>query len=237
MVSRSRRRIILGFVILFATTALVLARWQWQRHVARRQSNVTMLGARTLSPIDLDTATPSQTLDGRRVTVRGQFDPARQILLRGRVHRSAPGLHVVTAFRATQSRLPIWVLRGFVNSPDAATPPATIPEPPQGEMILNGMAFAIPATGDSGQPLRAGALTFRRLDRTVLAEELDGSPDFYVMQSDGGTLPLVEPPSLDTGPHLSYAIQWVGIALAIAAFGVIVVRPAGRARLRPDGIP
>jgi cytochrome oxidase assembly protein ShyY1 len=44
-------------------------------------------------------------------------------------------------------------------------------------------------------------------------------------------------PTLDDGPHLSYAIQWFAIAAAIAAFGVIVMRRGGRASPRPRAAP
>jgi cytochrome oxidase assembly protein ShyY1 len=40
-----------------------------------------------------------------------------------------------------------------------------------------------------------------------------------------------EPPLLDEGPHLMYAVQWFGIAVAVVAFGIIfVLRGGGSAR-------
>ena len=40
-----------------------------------------------------------------------------------------------------------------------------------------------------------------------------------------------EPPPLSEGPHLMYAVQWFGIAGAVAAFAVIFIWRGTRARV------
>ncbi len=47
-----------------------------------------------------------------------------------------------------------------------------------------------------------------------------------------GRLVPISPPELTNGPHLSYAIQWFGIALAALVFGVIFLW-----RDRPGSVP
>ncbi len=127
------------------------------------------------------------------------------------------------------------MLRGFVYTPDGVTPPDTIPAPASGTVSVDGIAYRLPETDNGGQPIQTGGMrTYRRLDRIALDALLPDALDLYVIQSGDqsgpGRLPTAEPPVLDDGPHLSYALQWFGIALAIAAFGVIVVRRDGRAR-------
>jgi cytochrome oxidase assembly protein ShyY1 len=167
------------------------------------------------------------------VLARGRFEAANQFLLRGRVHDAAPGLEVVTAFRLAGSEAVLWVMRGFVTSPDATTIPP-LPPPVEREVTIAGQALPIPATDDGGQPLVRGPdTTWRRLDRVTLAQRAPGGFDSYLLlagdSTGAGRLPTVAPPQLDDGPHLSYAIQWFGIALAIAAFGVIALRRGDRA--------
>lgn len=242
-VSRSLRLLVLVMIAALSIGALLLARWQLERLDTRRAANQTLLEARNQPPLDLSlTGIDASTVVGRRVIARGSFDPSQQILLRGRVHRAAPGLHVVTAFRIDGTRSIIWVLRGFVSAPDGATPPVDVPSPTAGPVTVEGIAFALPVTDDGGQPLQHDrGLTYRRLDRGVLTARSSSMVDAYLMLAGDaggpGGLPTVEPPTLDDGPHLYYAIQWFGIALAIAAFGVIVIRRDGRASPPPRAAP
>ena len=125
---------------------------------------------------------------------------------------------------------------------DAATPPDSVPLPTPGSVAVRGVLLAIPETSDSGQPLdRLGRTTYRRLDRTVAAARLPGSPAYYLLLDGDSTGPGglrgVVPPSLEDGPHFSYAVQWFCIAIAILAFGVIALRRADPARARPPLAP
>jgi cytochrome oxidase assembly protein ShyY1 len=227
-VSRTRRAVLLVTVATVALTAIQLGRWQLRRLETRRASNAELLAARALPPLDLSTS-DSAPVAGRQLIARGTFLRDGELLLRGRVHREAPGLHVMTPFRVAGSDRPLWVLRGFVGSPDATTRPDSIPAPVAGEVTITGLAMVMPATDDAGQPVIRGAdTTWRRFDRAVAAARLPGSAPVY-LQLEGeaggpGGLPSVVPPALDEGPHLSYAIQWFGIALAAIAFGVIALR-------------
>ena len=128
-----------------------------------------------------------------------------------------------------------------VTSPDATTIP-TLPEPAPGEVTLTGLALSIPTTTDAGQPLIRGRdTTWRRLDRGTLARRTPNTLPIYLLLAGDtagpGRLPSVEPPRLDDGPHLSYALQWFGIAIAIAAFGVIALRRGDRGSAPPLAAP
>jgi cytochrome oxidase assembly protein ShyY1 len=239
-VSRTLRAALAVLIVGFATTALFLGRWQLERLQSRRAANAALLEARALPPLELTAAGPAP-LPGRRLRVWGSFDTANQLLLRGRVHDAAPGLEVVTAFHLAGSQAVLWVLRGFVTSPDATTIPQ-LPPPIPGEVTLSGLAFAVPTTADGGQPLIRGRdTTWRRLDQGTLARRTPGTFDSYLLLAGDSTgpggLPTVEPPVLDDGPHLSYAIQWFGIALAIVAFGIIVLPRGDRESAPPRAAP
>jgi surfeit locus 1 family protein len=87
-----------------------------------------------------------------------------------------------------------------------------------------GIAFRQPDSGVKGEPMEEGGqLTWRRVDLAALRKRLPYPLESYVvLQTPDSTLPRLprrdDPPSLDDGPHLSYAIQWFGFA-AIALIG------------------
>ncbi|MES2124711.1 MAG: SURF1 family protein [Gemmatimonadota bacterium] len=238
--SRTRRTAFALLIVTLATTALLLCRWQLHRLWARRASNGAILTARALPPLDYRGGL-TQPVPGRRLLARGQFEPGDQMLLRGRVHDQAPGLEVATAFRIAGSETVLWVLRGFVASPDAATIP-DVPTPTPGEVTITGLTLAVPTTSDSGQRLVRGSdTTWRRLDQAVIADRTPSALPVYLLLDGGeggpGRLPAVDPPVLDDGPHLSYALQWFGIALAILAFGIIAWRRADPGSAQPPAAP
>lgn len=238
--SRTRRIALLSLLVVLSASALLLCRWQLRRLVARRAQNSVLQAARALPPLDLTTSVAGP-MPGRRLRVRGSFVAGAEITLRGRVHDAAPGLEVATAFRVSGSESTVWVLRGFVTSPDAATIPP-IPPPTPGDVTIEGLALPIPVTTDGGQPLvRGNDTTWRRLDRDLLRQRTPTTFDVYLLLSGDeagpGKLPSVLPPTLDDGPHLSYALQWFGIALAIAAFGFIALRRGGRASVPHRAAP
>jgi cytochrome oxidase assembly protein ShyY1 len=149
---------------------------------------------------------------------------------------------VVTPLQLTDSAGVLWVVRGFVRSPDAATPPAVIAAPDSGEVTVTGLAIEITSKADSGKPLRRPTGTsWARLDGGALHALAAGTLPFALQLAGDSTgpghLPLTPPPELTNGPHLSYAIQWFGIALAAIVFGVIFLRRGGPGSTPPLEAP
>jgi surfeit locus 1 family protein len=119
------------------------------------------------------------------------------------------------------------VNRGFVPSPDALTvAPDSLHEP--GLVTVEGIA--LPLGSGTGEPLQhGGRTTWARLDREELRPRLP-FPIYpvYLRQLPDSTLPRfprrLEPPALDDGPHLSYAIQWFAFALIALVFAAVIAR-------------
>ena len=222
-----RRTLLLILTVAAAAGAVALSAWQMRRLHARRAANAAVLAGRDLPPLDLGEALRTGTsIDGRRVTARGQFTASREVLLRGRVQSETPGLQVASPFALTTGQW-IWVLRGFVPSPDAFTPPDSTPAAPADTVLIEGVIFPFPVTADSGAPRLIGRdTTWQRLDREAMVARLPGAPPFVLHRTGDtihGGLPPVPLPAMDDGPHLSYAIQWLGIAAAILTFGYLMV--------------
>jgi len=217
--------VLIGIVTLSAAVCARLGLWQLDRLQERQAANAAAMARRALPPVLLNTTSERPLVD-RRVSARGMFDHAHQVVLRGRVYRESPGVYVVTPLRLNGSDSAVLVNRGFVPAPDALTVSLdTLDEP--GEREVTGIAQPIPASADSGTPLvRGGRITWKRLDLAALRARLPYPMlDIVIIEtpdSDSTGFPRrLEPQPLDNGPHLSYAIQWFAfgtIALVGGAF-------------------
>jgi surfeit locus 1 family protein len=178
----------------------------------------------------------------RRMVVTGKYDPAGDIVLRGRSSDGNPGVHLVTPLLVPHVPQALLVNRGWVPSPDAATVD-TRPYAEPGTRTVVGLLMEVPRnTRAGGQPAEtrvAGkrVTTWRRLDLDVLRR---GSPrpilPLYLQQlPDSGAAATARPPvrvppaELDNGPHLSYAVQWFSFA-AIGIIGLVIVFVRNRRR-------
>jgi surfeit locus 1 family protein len=206
-----------------------MASWQVSRLEARRRANAAALAQRDLPTIDLEDGSNAGSLENRRVRLEGHYDRDHPILLRQFFHEGAPGVRVVMPLIPIQGDTATLVLRGFLPAPDAMRVDLNLlPDP--GRVLVQGVAFRIPATTDSGGRLEdRGLITWRRLDRGEVSRFLPYPVrDIYVIQEGaeptGGRMFRLEPPPLDDGPHLSYAFQWTAFGVTALVVGAILAR-------------
>lgn len=220
----------LVLVAFFAVVALVCARlgvWQVHRLRERRAANTIALAARSAPALRLRVGMlESDNLINRRIEAVGRYDLSREVILRGRTYEGSPGVEVVSPLLLEGGRGAVLVDRGFVPAPDAVTAEIdSLREP--GEIRVRGIALAVPSGG--GAPLvRRGRTTWSRLDLDALRSRLPYSvAPVYLRQLPDSTLPRfprrLEPPPLDDGPHLSYAIQWFAFSVMAVVFGGVVL--------------
>jgi surfeit locus 1 family protein len=225
----------LSLIAVFTVAALVCLRlgiWQLSRLRERRAANAVASQAREAPPVQLDAqSTGNTSLIDRHVTATGRYDHAREILLRGRVYQGVPGVEVITPLVFQGGRTAVLVNRGFVPAPDAMT--AELDSLRElGEVKVEGVALPVPS-GD-GVPLeRSGRTTWGRLDLDALSTRLPYTiAPVYVRQSPASSLGRfprrLEPPSIDDGPHLNYAIQWFAFAVMAVVFGVVIMRQSNQ---------
>ncbi len=236
----SARSLLAGLLVLVvAATCVRLGFWQLDRLAQRRARNAALAAGRALPPLALDSAAAAAVAAGpapylnRRVRVRGVYDPAGDVVLRGRAQEGKPGVHLVTPLRIEGSAAAVLVNRGWVPSPDAtALDRRRFAEP--GVREVTGFFQEVPRAESRGQPsARAGRdTTFRRLDlATVRARARYPVLPLYVQLLPDSAAPAQAPPypvpapSLDEGPHLGYAIQWFSFAaIAVVGLGVVALR-------------
>lgn len=243
-----RRILLLLFALLVTLSCCGLGVWQLRRLAARRAANRLALAGRDLPTLALDSSIALPLQLNRRARLAGRLDEAHEFLLRGRLVQGVPAILVVTPLRRTGADTAILVNRGYVPAPDAVDPgPVTWSE--QDRSRFAGLLLPVPNRGD-GNPLRHGGReSWKSLDLEAMRARLPYplAPVYLLAEADSGdgvahtvrglVYPFrAEAPPLDEGPHLMYAVQWFGIAAAVAAFaGLFIWRGIpGRAGSAPE---
>lgn len=224
---RARLLVIVPFTVV-ALTCIALGLWQINRLEQRRAANVLATQARSAPPVRLEGGPEiSAALEGRQVSAGGHYDHVHDIVLRGKVYQGSPGVEIVSPLVLEDGRTAVLVNRGFVPAPDAVTV-QTDSAREFGKVDVKGTALAVPSGG--GRPLeRAGTTTWARLDLEALQARMpyEVAP-VYIRQAPDSALPRfprrLEPPPIDDGPHLSYAIQWFAFAAMAVVFGVVIMK-------------
>lgn len=230
---------------LFATTVLVagacvsLGVWQLVRLRERRSANARAMAERELPPVRIGEGRLSRNPSHRRVEAAGEYDLAREFVIRARLLREIPGVQIVTPLRIQGLDTAVLVNRGFVPAPDGVRPRGIDYGEP-GRVEVRGSAQPVPDRGDGAPLVSHGAETWNRLDLTAMGVRLPYPVAAYylILQADSGSpdhtfrgrrYPIrLDPPPLDNGPHLSYAIQWFFFAGLALAFGVVFVLGKGK---------
>jgi surfeit locus 1 family protein len=232
-------------VLLVVAGCIRLGLWQLDRRDQKLAHNAAVAERLAVEPVTLHAPpTDSSGLVHRSATVRGRYDHDRSFVLMGRSHGGAPGVYVFTPLRLEEGA--ILVNRGWVHAPDAATVDlAAISRP--WEATVSGVLLAFPDVRDPGAD---GSFRQRwsRLDgQAIRAQYPYPVAPLYLLDTAGAgasgagdpgssgdaesaraPVPL-DPPVLDAGPHLSYAVQWFSFAtIFLVGWTVLVVRRAGR---------
>ena len=229
------RMLFLAVIVLVAAVCLRLGFWQLDRLRERRADNGVALAARALPEVAMSGGDSS--LAHRRVRATGVYDPRGEIILRGQSHRERPGVVVVTPLRLGDQGPAVLVARGFVPSADAVNVSA-VPPADSGEVTIRGIALPLGERDDDGAMLERPGVgtTWKGLDRSAIEARL-GYPvaGVYLLQAPDSAAAAsprrLEPPALDDGPHLSYAIQWFAFAvIALVGAAALLGRRGSAAR-------
>jgi surfeit locus 1 family protein len=218
-------------LVVFGAVALICARlgvWQVHRLRERRALNAAALAERSRPPMTIESSNAAGTgLIDRRVAASGRYDDDHAIVIRGRVYQGVPGVEVVSPLVLGSGQGAVLVNRGFVPAPDAFTIALDSLREPG---VVRAEGIALPIRSGGGAPLARGAeTTWAALDLEALGAHLPYpiSP-IYIRQLPDSALPRfprrLDPPPLDDGPHLSYAIQWFAFSVMAVVFGMVIAR-------------
>lgn len=243
--ARVRRIFLFGCAIVVAAGAASLGVWQLRRLAARRAVNRLALAARELPRLVPRGTEHAPLLPNRRILLEGEPDEEHEFLLRGRLLRGIPAILVVTPLRLAGTDTAVLVNRGYVPAPDAVDPGAARWSERETRRF-HGILLPLPDRGDGAPLVHLGRETWHSLDLSAMRARLPYpvAPVYLLAESDSGdgtahtvrgtVYPFrADPPAMDDGPHLMYAVQWFGISAAVVAFGWLFIwRGKARASMK-----
>jgi len=214
-------------VLVFVSVALMvwLGFWQLRRLDARQEFNATVTERIDQPPVPFDTllddaVTDPRSVEWRQVTVSGEYVPD-QILWFNRTQDGIAGDNVLTALIGDDGATVV-VNRGFVTL-----------GAPTGSIDVLGRIRVPPGRqlGELTDSADGPVTEVRRVDLDLLDAQLPGvlAPVYLdLIGSVPNVTPTdpvpVPPPTLDEGPHLSYAVQWFIFATAVLIGWVLAIR-------------
>jgi len=220
---RARQVALVVIALVIAVVCVRLGFWQLDRLHGRRDVNAMLAARGALPPVDLATADVG-ALAYAHVTVAGTYDPSHEIVLSGRSYQGMAGNHILTPLVLRDGRA-VLVDRGWVPLDVASPPVAGAPAAPTGQVTVSGLA--LPPDSISASPVAPAPSVVTRIDLGIATLPYRLVPVYVLLQTQdpaqasGSPIPGV-PPTLDEGPHLSYAIQWFAFA-TIAIVGCVVL--------------
>lgn len=212
----------LALVIAFSYFAITaLAPWQLGKNERNSATNQRLQEAFEKDPVPLADVVPgtdstvAEKDEWTHVTLQGQFQD-QDVVLRNRHVDGTVVFQILSPFE-TQDGTDIMVNRGFVAPTSSGSIPE-FPAAPTGQADVSGYLRLDETTTEDkpaqsqGHPVVSSISA--QLNEHVVGEELvDGyvQLDGDSIQPDMRAIPL---PQLESGPYLSYGIQWI-------AFGII----------------
>jgi cytochrome oxidase assembly protein ShyY1 len=219
----------------------LLSPWQFGRNDERVAQNSALQASSTDTPKPLAEIlpggkAPDDLTQWHLVTVTGTYVPGAEVVARLRTVQGEPAFEVLAPFRTVDGDV-LLVDRGYLQ-PDSRSnvPPYAVP--PTGVVQLtariredevdgrNRPAFADDSTG--------GKLQSYVVDSQVVARAtgLTIRPGYFQLDNDQpGVLNALPLPQTDSGPYLSYALQWIAFGtMAVLGWLYFTVR-----ELKPGG--
>lgn len=203
-----------------------LGSWQFDRLEQRRADNAVIernLASPALPVTEVMAVDKplSEDEQWRRVELRGRYDVADEALVRYQTRDSRPGVSVVTPLLLDSGQVAL-VDRGWMPASSDASDEVTPPAPPAGEITVTGWA----RPDQSGDPHEVTPIDGQvRLISSAGFTDVIDAPLLRGFVSAAETvadrrLVATKPPTLDSGPHFFYGLQWwFFAALAIGGFG------------------
>lgn len=216
---------IFGFVVclLFAFACHHLAQWQIDRRIQVMNQINRVLENYDDAPIPYADA-PVEDFgaddEWTPVTLSGEYLVEDTLVVRNRPRAGRPGYEVLVPFRTDEGAVVV-VDRGWLPIGDSPGRPDHIPAPSEGTQEVEVRLRPGEPTLDRDAPDgQVASIDLPEVGRMTGLDVADRAYGEMVSESqDPGERPqkLVQP-TLDEGPHLSYALQWY--LFALMGFGV-----------------
>lgn len=217
---------------------LGLGIWQIEQ-LHRKEALIAELRLRSSGPaisLPADDSVPAADLMYRPVTVTGHYMHEAEMHLLNRVHRGVPGMDLVTPLLRSDGGPAILVDRGWVPMDWTGTPVAAAVD-----VTVTGIVRTPPEPGPFTPDNRPEKNDWYYVDLVAMAGNASvlPFPDYYIYataETPAEPASGAVPPAGGEGPdypvphewtvdlpnnHLSYAITWFSLAVALAAIYVL----------------
>ncbi|KAF0802958.1 hypothetical protein A6D6_03867 [Alcanivorax xiamenensis] len=226
--------------LVVVAVCLSLSWWQWQRADEKRAWLADQADKAAGAPLSLSGALRRRDRQHLPITVSGELDNARPVLLDNRMNQGIAGYYLLSPLRTDDGH---WVLinRGWLPRGDdrAVLPtvaPVTGPLTVKGTLYEpSGRTLVLKDTPlpDHQWPLRVQKVDFAAIGARLGVELAPFEIRLAADQGLGDQPPLPKPwqdaeTTLSPQRHEAYALQWLG--LAVAALVVFLVASRRQAR-------
>ena len=237
-------------VIIFSGACFyILSPWQFGRNAQRSALNSEITNAEN------DTAVPLRQLlrvgqeptaadNWREVVLSGHYLPADETVARLRQVNDDPADEILTPFRLDDGSIML-VDRGWV-SPNNGQVPSYAPAP-TGHVTLTARMHPEESDAHRAPLTEQGHREVYSINTQTVSERtgIHVEPGYFTLvDSQPGVLNVLPLPQVDSGPFLSYALQWIAFGImALFGLGYFTWReiqpggaltPEGRARRRAE---
>lgn len=221
-----------AFVGLLLPTTLALGVWQLQRAAEKEALELAYIERQAAPAVPLarlDASVPLQ-----RVRFEGVYEPYH-FFIDNQTRSGRVGYRVVTLLRVDDGRR-FLIDRGWIEAP---TSRADLPQvdTPTGRVAIDATLWqdmgSMPAWGGEEQWPAGWPKRIARLDVERAAALVPNTVALEVRLEAGQAgafLPTTTTPVISAGIHYGYAVQWFGLAAALAALFVVFGVRQGRRR-------
>lgn len=225
-------------VLAFAGACFwLLSPWQFGRNAERAAQNDAISAALGRAPEPLSRLLPGDTeptgrQQWREITVTGRYLPEAETVARLRTVDGEPASEVLTPLRSTSGQV-LLIDRGYVTVTEGGL--SGYAPAPTGTVRLT--ARVRPDESSAGtRPtfVAEGRRQVYRINAGAIGQVvgLDIRPGYFTLVGgQPGVLKVLPLPEVDSGPFLSYALQWIAFGvMAIGGLGYFTWR-----ELKPGG--
>lgn len=209
------------FVVTFAAACFwVLAPWQLGKNSDTEHRNNLIKSAESTSPVPIDQLAPPNKAfnpdsEWREVSLTGQYLDSKQVLIRLRTAGERPAVEVVTPFQIAGTDRVLLVDRGWVRPGDNNVTIAT--PAPTNQVTITARIRKTEATSPGKEPrVENDVWTAYTIDTTQIGRVTTLPVEGLYLQlspNQPGSLGEIELPQLESGPYLSYGLQWLAFGL------------------------
>lgn len=222
-----------AFALAMVMLMVSLGFWQLSRLDERKDRNAEVRIAMAAEAEPIESLLGTEPLDHTATIVAGEYLDEHSFLVANRSFESQAGLWLATPMRLEDGRVVV-VSRGWVPRLWTSGDDLRVIDTPTGRIEVLGRVQESVAGGRIGGGSTYELPDISRMDLPKVEEmlELDVEDRWVQLVRQApplGDLPVPVPrPSLDDGPHLSYAFQWFFFSFATVVVYVLILRKQRR---------